>query len=158
MVNREKELMELGGLPRAFLAGSARGSFENRTGYIRTFIEKDLPQLGINVGSSTLRRFWIMLAHYHGQTWNSSELARAFGVADTTVRNYLDQLTTAPKATPSMRSALKNLKLDRLDVVHAGEHTFPLAEGIRAIPLPALLTEPSPLQFKPEHRTGETNP
>ncbi len=125
-----------------------------------------------------MRRFWIMLAHYHEQTWNSSELARAFGVADTTVRNYLDQLTSAlvvrqlqpwyeniskrqvksPKVTPSMRSALKDLKLDQLDVVHAGEHTFPLAENIRAIPLHALLAEPSPLQFKTEIRTEETNP
>lgn len=84
-----------GGLPQSYLAKTLRGSFENRAGYVRTFLERDLPQLGINVSASTMRRFWTMLAHYHGQTWNSSELARSFGVADTTIRNYLDQLTSA---------------------------------------------------------------
>jgi len=237
-----------GGLPRAYLACSQRESFECRTGYVRTFLEKDLPQLGISVSSSTMRRFWIMLAHYHAQTWNSSELARSFGVADTTVRNYLDQLTSAlvvrqlqpwheniskrqvkapkvyiadsgilhallnlperadleshpkcgaswegfaidqiirhvgarpeechfwathggaeldllivrgrkrlgfeikrtsaPKSTPSMRHALEDLKLTRLDVIHAGDHTFPLTEKIRAVPLHHLLQDISPL-------------
>lgn len=84
-----------GGLPRSFLARSKRESFEWRTGYVRTFLERDLPQLGITVSAATMRRFWTMLAHYHGQTWNSSELARSFGVADTTVRAYLDHLTSA---------------------------------------------------------------
>ena len=237
-----------GGLPRAYLARSQRESFECRTGYVRTFLEKDLPQFGISVSSSTMRRFWIMLAHYHAQTWNSSELARSFGVADTTVRNYLDQLTSAlvvrqlqpwheniskrqvkapkvyiadsgilhallnlperadleshpkcgaswegfaidqiirhvgarpeechfwathggaeldllivrgrkrlgfeikrtsaPKSTPSMRHALEDLKLTRLDVIHAGDHTFPLTEKIRAVPLHHLLQDISPL-------------
>jgi len=237
-----------GGLPRSYLARSHRGSFENRVGYVRTFLERDLPQLGITVSASTMRRFWTMLAHYHGQTWNSSELARSFGVADTTVRNYLDHLTstlvvrqlqpwyenvskrqvrapkvyvadcgllhallnlperadveghpkcgaswegfcidqivrhlnarreechfwathggaeldllvvrgrkrcgfeikrtTAPKVTPSMRHAVKDLKLTRLDVIHAGQHTFPLGERIRAVPLVRLFDEISPL-------------
>jgi len=84
-----------GGLPRSFLARSARESFEVRLGYIRTFLERDLPALGIRTSPSTMRRFWTMLAHYHGQTWNSSELARSFGVADTTVRGYLDRLAAA---------------------------------------------------------------
>jgi len=233
-----------GGLPRSYLARTLRGSFENRVGYVRTFLERDLPQLGIRVSASTMRRFWTMLAHYHGQTWNSSELARAFGVADTTVRNYLDQLTsalvvrqlqpwheniskrqvkspkvyiadsgilhtllnlpeqadldahpksgaswegfaidqiirrlgarpdechfwathsgaeldllvvrgrkrygfeikrtTAPKITPSMRNAFQDLSLTRLDVIHAGDHTFPIAEKIRAVPLCHLLED-----------------
>jgi len=237
-----------GGLPLSYLARTHRESFENRTGYVRTFLEKDLPQLGINVSASTMRRFWTMLAHYHGQTWNSSELARAFGVADTTVRNYLDQLTaalvvrqlqpwheniskrqvkspkvyiadsgilhtllnlpepadlnahpksgaswegfaidqiirhlgarpeechfwathtgaeldllivrgrkrygfeikrtTAPKITPSMRNALQDLKLTTLDIIHAGEHTFPLAENVRAVSLNHLLEDIAPL-------------
>jgi hypothetical protein len=82
-------------LPRSFLARSARESFEVRLGYIRTFLERDLPALGIRTSPSTMRRFWTMLAHYHGQTWNSSELARSFGVADTTVRGYLDRLAAA---------------------------------------------------------------
>lgn len=237
-----------GGLPRSFLARTQRESFENRTGYVRTFLEKDLPQLGVSVSSATMRRFWTMLAHYHGQTWNSSELARAFGVADTTVRNYLDQLTSAlvvrqvqpwheniskrqvkspkvyvtdsgilhallnlperadldahpkcgaswegfvidqlirqtgarpeecffwathagaeldllivrgryrygfevkrtgsPKVTPSMRHALEDLKLTQLDVLHAGDHTFPLGEKIRAVSLQRLLMDVNPL-------------
>lgn len=237
-----------GGLPRSFLARSQKESFETRTGYIRTFLEKDLPQLGINVSAATMRRFWTMLAHYHGQTWNSSELARSFGVADTTVRNYLDQLTSAlvvrqlqpwheniskrqvkspkvyiadsgifhallnlpepadleahpkcgaswegfvldqiirhlaarteecyfwathagaeldllivrgrkrygfeikrtaaPKTTSSMRHALEDLKLTQLDVIHAGEYTFPLAENIRAVSLSRMLQDLAPL-------------
>ncbi|NCC49938.1 MAG: ATP-binding protein [Spartobacteria bacterium] len=237
-----------GGLPQAYLARSHRESFEYRAGYIRTFLERDLPQLGINVSASTMRRFWIMLAHYHAQTWNSCELARSFGVADSTVRSYLDQLTsalvvrqlqpwhenirkrqvkapkvyvadsgilhsllnlpekadleshpkcgaswegfvigqiihhlgvrseechfwathagaeldllvvrgrkrlgfeikrtTSPKITPSMRHALEDLKLSHLDVIHAGEHTFPLGPRIRAVPLQNLLEDISPL-------------
>ncbi|MGC9452777.1 MAG: ATP-binding protein [Oceanipulchritudo sp.] len=237
-----------GGLPLSFLADTEQGSFETRTGYIRTFIEKDLPQLGINVAAVTMRRFWTMLAHYHGQTWNSSELARSFGVADTTVRNYLDQLTSAlvvrqlqpwhaniskrqvktpkvyiadsgifhallnlpeaadveshpkcgaswegfvmnqlmrhlgarpeechfwathagaeldllivrgrrrlgfeikrtaaPTVTPSMRHALTDLQLEKLEVIHAGEHTFPLTGQIRAVALADILKQVDPL-------------
>jgi predicted AAA+ superfamily ATPase len=237
-----------GGLPLSFLAETEQGSFETRTGYIRTFIEKDLPQLGINVAAATMRRFWTMLAHYHGQTWNSSELARSFGVADTTVRNYLDQLTSAlvvrqlqpwhaniskrqvkspkvyiadsgifhallnlpegadveshpkcgaswegfvmnqlirhlgarpeechfwathagaeldllivrgrrrlgfeikrtaaPTVTPSMRHALTDLQLGKLEVIHAGEHTFPLTGQIRAVALADILKQVDPL-------------
>jgi predicted AAA+ superfamily ATPase len=84
----------LGGFPRSFLARTDSDSMEWRRGFIRTFVERDLPQSGSRIASSTLRRFWTMLAHYQGQTWNSSELARSFGVADTTVRNYLDLLTS----------------------------------------------------------------
>lgn len=247
-VEHADKLWLRGALPRSFLARSQQASFENRTGYIRTFLEKDLPQLGINVSAVTMRRFWIMLAYYHGQTWNSSELARSFGVADTTVRNYLDQLTSAlvvrqlqpwheniskrqvkspkvfiadsgilhtllnlpqiadleahpkcgaswegfvieqlirhtgarpeecffwathagaeldllltrgrvrrgfeikrtsaPKVTPSMRYALEDLKLKQLDVIHAGDHTFPLADNIRAVALSRLLQDIKPL-------------
>jgi uncharacterized protein len=247
-IENANQLWFRGGLPRSFLARTHRESFENRTGYIRTFLERDLPQLGINVSSSTMRRFWIMLAHYHGQTWNSSELARSFGVSDTTVRSYLDQLTSAlvvrqllpwheniskrqvkspkvyiadsgifhallnlpepadvdahpkcgaswegfvidqlmrhlgarpeecffwathagaeldllivrgrkrlgfeikrtsaPKVTPSMRHALTDLKLTQLNVIHAGDHTFPLAEEIRAVALDRLLLDIEPL-------------
>jgi len=84
-----------GGFPRAFLARSEAQSFQWRQDYVRNFLEKDLPALGFTVAAQTVRRFWAMLAHYHGQLWNASELARAFGVADTTVRSYLDKLTDA---------------------------------------------------------------
>ena len=62
---------------------------------MRTFLERDLPSLGVRVPGPALRRFWTMLAHWHGQVWNSSEFARSFGVADTTIRRYLDVLTGA---------------------------------------------------------------
>jgi uncharacterized protein len=238
-----------GGFPRAYLARTASASDEWRRGFIRSFLERDLPQLGINIRAAALRRFWTMLAHYHGQIWNSSEFARSFGVADTTVRNYLDTLTSAlvvtqlqpwhenigkrqikspktylsdsgilhtllnisrildlerhpkmgaswegfvinqvirqlgarseecffwkthagseldllivrgrsrlgfevkrtssPRLTPSMRNALKDLKLGSLDVIHAGEHTFALADKIRAVAFPRLLEDIEPLR------------
>ncbi|MGB9004694.1 MAG: ATP-binding protein [Candidatus Aminicenantales bacterium] len=237
-----------GGFPRSYLAPSLRASAEWRTAFLRTFLERDIPQLGIMIRSTALRRFWTMLAHCHGQLWNASELARAFGVADTTVRNYLDLLTSAlvvrqllpwheniskrqvrapkvyiadsgllhsllhlvamddleshpkagaswegfildqlirrlgaaeeecyfwathsgaeldlllvrgrlrlgyeikrtssPRLTPSMRSALADLKLTRLDVIHAGERTFPLAERVRAVSAYRLLKDVEPL-------------
>jgi predicted AAA+ superfamily ATPase len=245
----QERLWLRGGFPRAYLARTAAASAEWRRGFIRTFLERDLPQLGIAIRSATLRRFWAMLAHYHGQTWNSSEFARSFGVADTTVRNYLDLLTSAlvvtqlqpwhenigkrqvrspkiyiadsgilhtllnithlqdlerhpklgaswegfvisqvlrqlgarseecyfwgthagseldllvirgkarlgfeikrtssPRLTPSMRNALKDLKLGSLDVIHAGEHTFGLAERIRAVAFQKLLKDIRPLR------------
>ncbi|NOY86429.1 MAG: ATP-binding protein [Deltaproteobacteria bacterium] len=83
-----------GGFPRSFLASSDEESFEWRRGFVRTFLERDLPQLGITIASTTMQRFWNMLAHYHGQTWNASELSRSFGVSDKTVMNYLDLLTS----------------------------------------------------------------
>ena len=90
-----KKLWLRGGFPRSYLARRHGESDEWRRGFIQTFLERDLPQLGITIRAQTLSRFWRMLAHYHGQTWNSSEFARSFGVADTTVRNYLDLLTAA---------------------------------------------------------------
>jgi predicted AAA+ superfamily ATPase len=237
-----------GGFPRAFLASSNAASAEWRRGFISTFLERDLPQLGVNIRSATLRRFWMMLAHYHGQVWNSAEFARSFGVADTTVRNYLDLLTSAlvvrqipawhenigkrqvkapkvfitdsgllhtllnlqtmtdleghpkvgaswegfaigqvmrqlrvrpdecyfwathagaeldlfvvrgrqrigveikrtgsPRLTPSMRSALSDLRLQRLYVIHAGEDTFQLHRQVEAIALSRLLSDLRPL-------------
>jgi uncharacterized protein len=237
-----------GGFPKAFLSSSNATSAEWRRGLINTFLERDLPQLGITISSATLRRFWMMLAHYHGQVWNSSEFARSFGVADTTIRNYLDILTSAlvvrqvqpwhenigkrqvkapkvfiadsgllhallglqtltdleghpkagaswegfvigqvirqlgarydecffwathagaeldllvvrgsrrigieikrtvsPKLTPSMRSAISDLHLERLYVVHAGQETFALHPKVEAIPLSRILLDLSPL-------------
>lgn len=81
-----------GGFPRALLARELQLSREWREAFIRTYLERDLPQLGINLPALTLRRFWTMLAHYHGQTWNGSELARSLGVSDKTVSRYLDIL------------------------------------------------------------------
>jgi len=96
-VGREKykHLWLRGGFPRSFLARSHKESHEWRRSFIQTFVERDIPLLGINIRATTLDRFWRMLSHYHGQIWNSSEFARSFGVADTTIRNYLDLLTSA---------------------------------------------------------------
>jgi len=88
-------LWRRGGFPPSYLARSEQASFEWRRGFVKTFLERDLPQLGVNVSSATMRRFWTMLAHYHGQVWNASEIGRSFAVADTTVRGYLDRLTSA---------------------------------------------------------------
>ena len=230
-------LWRRGGFPRAFLARTERASADWRREFVRTFLERDLPQLGVSIPGSTLQRFWQMLAHTHGGVLNSSELARAFGVADTTIRRYLETLeatfmvrllrpfhaniakrqvkapkvyvadsgllhtlldieraddleghpkvgaswegflletvaqhlgaradqcyfwathagaeldllvvdgarrrgfefkrTTAPSVTPSMRAAMQDLELDRLDVVHAGSAAFKLAPKIHAVP------------------------
>jgi hypothetical protein len=239
-----EKLWRRGGFPRAWAVRSESESVEWRRNFIRTFLERDLPQLGIRTSGETLHRFWAMLAHYHGQVFNYAEFARAFGVADTTIRRYLDTLsstfvvrvlmpfsanvakrqvkapkvyvtdsgllhtlldletqrdlerhpkvgaswegfllenvvqrlgarreqcfywathggaeldllilrgsrrvgfefkrTTTPSVTPSMRSALSDLRLDRLDVVHAGTLTYPLAGRIRAVAAGRLLSD-----------------
>lgn len=86
-------LWSRGGFPRSFLALSEADSLAWREGFIRTFLERDIPQLGITIPAAAMRRFWTMLAHYHGQTWNASELARSLALSDKTVRSYLDMLT-----------------------------------------------------------------
>ena len=85
-------LWERGGFPPAFLAADDDASRQWRKDYVATFLERDLPALGIGIPPQSLRRFWMMLAHYHGQLVNLSELGRSFGAADTTVRGYLDIL------------------------------------------------------------------
>jgi predicted AAA+ superfamily ATPase len=84
-----------GGMPRSYLLGTDKLSNRWRDDYIATFLERDLAQLGFRMPATTMRRFWTMLAHYHGQTWNGAELARALGVSEPTVRRYLDALTDA---------------------------------------------------------------
>ncbi|MCP4599611.1 MAG: ATP-binding protein [Proteobacteria bacterium] len=86
-----RELWLRGGFPRSYLAND-EGSSIWRKNYITTYLERDIPQLGINIPAQTLRRFWIMLSHYHGQKLNFTELAGSFGISDHTVRRYLDIL------------------------------------------------------------------
>jgi predicted AAA+ superfamily ATPase len=238
-----------GGFPQSTLAESDAASALWRREFVRTFTERDLPQLGIGVASETMRRFWTMLAHTHGQTLNASALGRSFAVSDATVRRYLDALTSAlvvrqlrpwhqnlrkrqvkapkvyladtgilhtllglesseevqahpqmgaswewhalanlmerlgarweedaffwathagaeidlliirgtrrfgfevkrtsaPTVTPSMRIALQDLELERIDVLHAGKDTFPLADRIRAVSAHRIWADVEPL-------------
>ena len=90
-----RALWEKGGFPRAFLAPNRTGSLQWREDFIRTFLERDIPELGIHIPSETLRRFWMMVAHYHGQVWNGAEFGRALGTSETTARRYLDILSGA---------------------------------------------------------------
>ena len=233
-----------GGFPRSFAARSGTSSYRWRDDFVHTCLARDLPALGISIPGATMERFWTMLAHYHGQVWNGSELARAFGVSHHVVRRYLEALesvfmvrslkpwsanlkkrqvrtpkiyvrdsgllhrlldirttrelerhpkvgaswegfviecvlrafqvaagssyfwrthtgaeldllvqqggrlrgfeikrTTAPRLTRSMRSAMSDLDLSRLDVIHAGSETFPLTAGVRAVSLGRLLDD-----------------
>lgn len=225
-----------GGFPLSFTATDEQGSFSWRSEFIRTFLERDLPELGPGIPPATTGRFWRMLAHVHGQVWNSSRFASSLGVSDKTVRGYLDLLvstlvvtalqpwhenvgkrqvrspkvyindsgllhalldlpnraaveshpvlgaswegfvlaqlagatntrpqqryfwathagaeldllvvrgnerigfeikrTSAPKVTASLRSAIETLHLDRAYIVHAGQHTFPMRDGVEAV-------------------------
>ena len=84
-----------GGLPRSFLARTEAASTAWREDFIRTFLERDLAQLGVQVPSGTMRRFWTMAAHCSGGIWNSSEIGLSLGEAHTTVKRHLDALSGA---------------------------------------------------------------
>lgn len=241
---RAERLWVRGGFPRSFLARSEASSMTWRREFLRTFLERDVPALGSRVSPALLERFWRMLAHWHGQLWNASELGRSLGLSDVTVRDYLDLLaqtfvvrvlppfhenlakrqvksprvfvtdsgllhallgissraelevhpklgaswegfilqqvitrlgahrdecyfwrtpdgaeldllvirgrrrlgfevkrTDAPHLTRSIHSALTNLSPDRIDVVHAGSETFPLAPKVRALSATRILDD-----------------
>jgi len=87
-----KRLWLRGGFPSSFLASSDKNSYQWREDYIQSFLERDIPMLGISIPSTKLRRFWTMLSHYHGQILNYSELATSFGLSDKTVRHYIQIL------------------------------------------------------------------
>lgn len=88
-----KKLWFRGGFPRSYLSRNVSDSNAWRNAYITTFLEQDIPNLGITIPAQTLRRFWLMLSHYHGNIFNASELGRSLGVAHTTIRHYIDILT-----------------------------------------------------------------
>ena len=235
-------LWERGGFPRSFLARGDEDSVAWRRWFVQTLLERDFPQWDVRVPAVALRRFWAMLAHYHGQTWNAREPARAMGVNESTTRRYLDILTDAlvvrqlqpwhanlarrqvkspriyirdsgllhlllgihtprqlfehpkvgaswegfvieqvlaaeahdeayfwathqgaeidlilyragklfgveckradaPRLTPSMRIACRDLGLERIAVIYPGARRYPLAERVEAIPLSALADE-----------------
>lgn len=248
-IRRADRLWWRGGFPASFLARSDAESGRWREELIRTYLERDLPALGLRLPAPAMRRFWMMLAHYHAQVWNASELARSFAVAHTTVQRYLDVLsatfmvrqlqgwhenigkrqvkapkvyfrdsgllhtllglsaapaiethpkvgaswegfaleavvdrlgarpeecffwatysgaeidllvvrggqrigvefkrTTSPLVTRSMHVAAEDLHLDRLYVVHAGQHSFELARGIKAVALVQLFEDVKPIR------------
>jgi predicted AAA+ superfamily ATPase len=239
-----RKLWIRGGLPKSYIASDDSRSRRWREAYITTFLERDIPQLGITIPAATLRRFWTMLCHYHGQIINYSEFATSFGISDMTVRRYIDILegtfmvrvlqpwhvntgkrlvkrpklylrdsglfhtllsvhserdlmshnklgaswegfametairaigkrneelsfwathsgaevdlfwqehgynwaieikySGAPKLTPSMKSALKDLELNHLWVLYPGERTYRLTDKITVIPLTAVPAE-----------------
>jgi hypothetical protein len=91
----EQTLWLRGGFPLSYLAPTEAGSGAWRKSFIQTLLERDFPQWGVRVPAVALQRFWTMLAHYHGQTWNAAEPARALGVSESTTRRHLDLLTDA---------------------------------------------------------------
>ena len=89
------DLWRRGGFPLSYLAATETDSLSWRSEFIQALLERDLPQWGVRVPATALRRFWTILAHYHGQTWNAADPARSLGVSESTVRRYLDLLTDA---------------------------------------------------------------
>jgi len=90
-----QDLWRRGGFPLSYLAATETDSLAWRSQFIQALLERDLPQWGVRVPATALRRFWTILAHYHGQTWNAADPARTLGVSEPTVRRYLDLLTDA---------------------------------------------------------------
>jgi hypothetical protein len=91
--SKAEKLWIRGTFPRSFLASSEAASYQWRQDFIATFLERDIPQLGINIPAKSLGRFWKMLAHYHGQIFNASEIGKSLSVSDHTAQRYLDLLS-----------------------------------------------------------------
>lgn len=235
-IENQSKHWQRGGFPRSYLANNDMESFEWRRDFVLTFLERDVPQFGVQIPSTSLFRFWSVLAHYHGQIWNVAETARTLNIGETTARRYMDLLQDlfmvrqlqpwyanlskrqvkspklyfrdsgllhyllgirsegeltlhprvgaswegyvieeiikstrpdevyfwstysgaeldllllkdqqrigveckrmdAPKLTPSMRTAMQDLELDKLVVVYPGSQPYPLAEKINVLPL-----------------------
>jgi len=92
---RLDDLWLRGGLPESLAAPTNEASNRWRCDYISTFLERDLANLGFRFPATTMRRFWTMLAHFHGQTWNGARIARSIDASESTVRRYIDALTDA---------------------------------------------------------------
>lgn len=92
-VSDHQKLWDRGGFPRSYLAKSKKDSWIWRQSYVQTFLEKDIPQLGINIPAVTLRKFWMMLAHYHGNIFNASEIGRSLQITNKPIQRYLDILS-----------------------------------------------------------------
>jgi predicted AAA+ superfamily ATPase len=114
-VDSVRQLWLRGGYPPAYLAASEADAGAWRKAYVRTFLERDIPALGINIAPTALRRFWMMLAHFHGQVFNASDIGRSMDVSDTTVRRYLDVLTgtLVVRQLPAWHQSLKKRQVKR---------------------------------------------
>ncbi|MFW5782087.1 MAG: ATP-binding protein [Candidatus Muiribacteriaceae bacterium] len=127
-----KKLWIRGGYPDSFLAKNDIASFKWRMAFQQTFFERDLPQLGINVSSVMIKRLWQMICHYHGQTWNASQIARSLGVSAPTVRSYmniLEETFLIRRIEPYYINIRKRLsKSPRYYIVDSG--LFHLSSGI----------------------------
>lgn len=89
---QQNNLWRRGGFPLSFIAPNEEASLDWRRDFVRTFLERDIPQFGFNIPSTSLFRFWSLLAHYHGQAWNAAEAARTLNVSEGTARRYVDLL------------------------------------------------------------------
>jgi len=107
--NHWRSLWLKGGFPLSYLANTLEDSWLWRDQFMRTFLERDIPQLGFSIPTDALRRFWTMVAHYHGQVWNAAEFARSMGTSEGTARRYLDLLSGAfmIRALPPWHENLK---------------------------------------------------
>jgi len=90
-----RRLWVRGGFPRSYVSTADADSLAWRRDYIRDFLQRDLPELGITIPSATLGRFWNMVAHVHGAIWNAADFARSLGTSENTARHYLDVLAGA---------------------------------------------------------------
>jgi predicted AAA+ superfamily ATPase len=88
----QNQLWRRGGFPLSFTAPSEKASLEWRQDFVRTFLERDIPQFGFNIPATTLFRFWSLLSHYHGQIWNAADAARSLSVGESSARRYVDLL------------------------------------------------------------------
>ncbi|MEM1223657.1 MAG: ATP-binding protein [Verrucomicrobiota bacterium] len=122
-----------GGYPRSLLAKNDLDSWKWRKGFIQTFLERDIPQLGIKTPSTTIRRFWTMLAHYHGQIFNASEIARSMGVNQTTASHYLDVLSAVfmIRVLPPWHENLKKRQVKRPKIYFRDTGIFHSLLGVK---------------------------
>lgn len=122
-----------GCFPLSLLAKSEQDSWQWRDSFIKTFLERDIPQMGIQTPASTLRRFWTMLAHYHGQILNASELGRSLGINQTTVSHYVDLLEGVfmVRALQPWHENLKKRQVKRPKIYFRDSGIFHSLIGIR---------------------------
>ncbi len=117
--SKQQKLWLRGGFPRSYLAASDGASWDWREDFIDTFLERDLPQLGVRVGASTMRRFFTMLAHYHGRVWNAAQFARNFGVSNASVRHYVWSEQVHPWTCSDSQSRIAILLCSRIQCLTA---------------------------------------